>query len=185
MIWAMSDSPNPQPSGMFSEPVQERRFASTTTLLVSVGVVVLVLALLILPALRKSHTATAANTPLPVAAYASQLSLGEIQMSESSSPLAGGRLVYVDGKIANHGTATVTGIQVQVLFANDEKMPAQVVTLPLMLIRTHEPYVDTEPVSAEPLTPGAEKEFRLIVENIGTNWNQALPEIHVTSVQTR
>ena len=53
------------------------------------------------------------------------------------------------------------------------------------VIRTREPYVDTQPVSAAPLVPGAEREFRLIFENINSNWNQAEPEIHVVGVRTR
>ena len=41
----------------------------------------------------------------------------------------------------------MTGITVQVIFRNDEAMPPQVETLPLTLIRTREPYIDTQPVS--------------------------------------
>ena len=55
-------------------------------------------------------------------------------------------------------------------------------TLPLSLIRAHEPYIDTEPLSVAPLKPGDEKEFRLIFESVPGNWNQMLPEIHVVKV---
>jgi hypothetical protein len=40
-------------------------------------------------------------------------------------------------------------------------------------------------VSAAPIEPGAERDFRLTFENIHSNWNQSLPEIHITGVQTR
>ena len=120
----------------------------------------------------------------PLAAYASNLTVSDIQMSEADSTL-GGKSIYIDGHLANHGTATVTGITAQVLFANDEAMPPQIETVPLSLIRTHEPYVDTQPIAAAPLAPGDDREFRLIFENINASWNQHLPEIHVTSVSTR
>ena len=55
--------------------------------------------------------------------------------------------------------------------------------MPVTLIRTHEPYVDTEPMSAEPIKPGQTREFRLIFENIGANWNQQLPQIRVIRVE--
>ena len=74
---------------------------------------------------------------------------------------------------------------VQTLFANDEKLPPQVETGPMLLIRSRQPYIDTEAMSADPIPPGAKREFRLTFEAIGSNWNQALPEIHVISVGTR
>jgi hypothetical protein len=79
----------------------------------------------------------------------------------------------------------VTGITVQVLFHNEEQMPPQIETLPMSLVRTHEPYVDIEPVSAAPLGPGDEREFRLIFESIPGNWNMQMPEIHIIHVQKK
>jgi hypothetical protein len=58
-------------------------------------------------------------------------------------------------------------------------------TLPLSLIRTREPYIDTQPVSAAPLKPGDDREFRLIFEAIPTNWNMQLPEIRIVRVDTK
>jgi len=55
-------------------------------------------------------------------------------------------------------------------------------TLPLSLIRTHEPYIDTVPVSAAPLKQGDQREFRLIFETIPENWNQQTPEIHLVKI---
>jgi Protein of unknown function (DUF2393) len=124
------------------------------------------------------------NAVLPPAAYAANLSLSQLAMSESTS-LSGGKSTFVDGHIRNTGTQTVTGVTVQVLFRNDEAMPPQVETVPLMLIRTREPYVDTQMVSAAPLKPGDEREFRLIFESIPTNWNYQMPEVHVVRVDTK
>ena len=165
---------------MFSEPPTERTFPWTAVGIAAAAVLILLGVLVML-----SHKRAAATNALqPLAPYAAQLTLTDVQMSESTS-LSGGKSTYIDGNITNNGPRTVTGVNVQTLFANDEKLAPQVETGPLMLVRTHEPYVDTEMVAADPLPPGAKREFRLTFEAIGTNWNQALPEIHVTSVSTR
>ncbi len=124
------------------------------------------------------------NALLPVDPYASSLVFGGLEMSESSS-YSGGKSTFIDGRVRNGGPRTVTGVTLQVLFANSEALPPQVETVPLALIRTRQPYVDTQPVAAAPLAPGDEREFRLIFEDIGANWNQQLPEIRVVHVTTR
>jgi hypothetical protein len=120
----------------------------------------------------------------PLAAYAPNLVLSGLQMSEAGS-ISGGKSIYIDGHIVNRGPATVTGITLQVLFANDEAMPPQLETLPLRVIYMREPYVDTRSVSAAPLAPGAAADFRLIFDNIEDNWNQQTPAIRVIGVSTR
>ena len=105
-------------------------------------------------------------------------------MSQSTS-LSGGTSTFIDGHIKNVGSETVTGITMQVLFRNDVDLAPQVETLPLTLIRTHEPYVDTEPVSIAPLKPGDEAEFRLIFESVTGSWNQQMPDLTAVSVSRR
>jgi len=117
------------------------------------------------------------NTIQPLAAYAANLSLTQLAMSESTS-LSGGKSTFIDGHIQNTGGQTVSGITVQVIFRNDEALPPQVETLPLSLI-------DTQSVGASPLKPGEERDFRLIFETIPTNWNSQMPEIHVIRVETK
>jgi hypothetical protein len=126
----------------------------------------------------------APNRIQPLAAYAASLKLSDMQMSESTS-LAGGKSTFIDGKILNTGNRTVTSATVQVLFRNDEAMPPQVETAPLMFIRMREPYIDTQSVGSAPLKPGDEREFRLIFESIPANWNQQMPEIHMVEVETK
>jgi hypothetical protein len=130
------------------------------------------------------HKAAAPNTVQPLAAYAASLPLSQLTMSESTS-LSGGKSTFVDGHIQNTGNQTVTGITVQVLFRNDEGMPPQIETLPLSLIRTREPYIDTQSVGSAPLKPGDEREFRLIFESIPANWNTQMPEIRIIQVNTK
>ena len=132
----------------------------------------------------RKKPAAAPNVIQPLAAYASSLPLTQLSMSESTS-LSGGKSTFVDGRIQNKGSQTVSAVTVQVLFRNDEGMPPQMETLPLSLIRTREPYVDTQPVGAAPLKPGDDREFRLIFEAIPTNWNMEMPEVHVIEVESK
>ena len=125
-----------------------------------------------------------ANVIQPPAPYGANLPLSQLAMSESTS-LSGGKSTFIDGHIQNTGTQIVTAITVQVLFRNDEAMPPQIETVPLTLIRTREPYVDTQPVSAAPLKPGDDREFRLIFESIPNNWNTQMPEIHAIRITSR
>lgn len=121
------------------------------------------------------------NAILPADPYAPSLPLSQLAMSQSTS-LSGGTSTFIDGHVTNSGQNTVTGATVQAIFHNDVALPPDIETLPLMLIRTHEPYIDTEPISAAPLKPGADVEFRLVIENMPANWNQQMPEIRVVRV---
>ncbi len=105
-------------------------------------------------------------------------------MSESTS-LSGGKSTFIDGHIQNTGTQTVSGITVQVLFRNEEAMPPQIDTVPLSLVRTKEPYIDTQSVASAPLKAGDERDFRLIFESIPANWNNQMPEIRIIQVETK
>jgi len=128
------------------------------------------------------------NAMMPVTApldpYAANLTLGGLVMSESGN-LAGGKVTYIDGHIANHGLRTVTAVTVQVLFRNYAHEVTQNESKPLKLIRVSEPYIDVEPVSAAPLKPGDEHGFRLIFDSVKPDWDGAYPELRVLHVETR
>jgi hypothetical protein len=143
-----------------------------------------VLVVIIVLVLAGRHKAATPTTVQPLASYAANLPISQLAMSESTS-LSGGKSTFIDGHIQNTGNQTVTGITVQVLFRNDEAMPPQIETLPLSLIRTREPYIDTQPVSAAPLKTGDERDFRLIFESLPTNWNMQMPEIRIIQVETK
>jgi Protein of unknown function (DUF2393) len=143
-----------------------------------------VLVVIVVLVMMGRHKAAAPTTVQPLAPYAANLPMSQLAMSESTS-LSGGKSTFVDGHIRNAGNQTVSGITVQVIFRNDEAMPPQIETLPLSLVRTREPYVDTQPVSAAPLKPGDERDFRLIFESIPANWNTQMPEIRIIQVETK
>ena len=170
---------------MFAEPTAGAgRNFPTAAVAIAVAAVVIAVALLLVVGRRHGAPVAAPNTLQPTAAYATNLKLSDVSMSESTS-FSGGKETYVDGHITNAGTATVTGVTMQVLFAPDGGGSPQMETVPLNLIRMRQPYVDTEPVSAAPLAPGASADFRLIFDNVRPEWNQQPPEMHMIGVATR
>jgi len=127
-----------------------------------------------------------AVTPISAATdpYAGNLTISQLAMSESAN-LAGGKSTYLDGRMANQGSRTVTGITVQVLFRDPAHEVAWNVTQPLTLIRTREPYVDVEPVSAAPIKPGDARDFRLIFDNVPKDWDGAFPDVRIIHVESK
>jgi hypothetical protein len=134
--------------------------------------------------LGRKQTVPVPNTLQPVDAYAASLPLSQFAMSEAEN-LSGGKLTYLDGHVQNTGNRTVSGISVQVIFQNDVALTPQIDTVPLTLIRMKEPYIDTEPVSAAPLKPGDEREFRLTFESVPDNWNQQMPEVRIIQTELK
>jgi hypothetical protein len=128
------------------------------------------------------------GTVTPISAnpdpYAASLPITALAMSESSN-LAGGKVTYLDGHIANAGERTVTGVTIQILFRNVAKEVAQNETQPLKLIRVRDPYVDLEPVSSAPLKPGDQRDFRLIFDAVSPDWDGAYPGIRIVRVDAK
>jgi hypothetical protein len=154
-------------------------------LLIAAAAVLIVLGAILL---LNRHAAEESNPGganlAPAAAYAASLPLTQIHMSTANT-MAGGSQTYLDGVITNRGKQTVTGVTVQVAFRDFSNVLAQKATVPLTLIRSTEPYVDIEPVSAAPLAPGQSQPFRLIFDSVTSSWNTQYPEVRVIAVQTR
>jgi hypothetical protein len=145
-------------------------------------IVVVVVGALVLAGRKKPVTVP--NTLQPEDAYAASLPMTQFAMSESAN-LTGGKQTYLDGHIGNTGNRTITSVTVQVVFQNDVDLAPQIDTVPLTLIRMKEPYIDIEPVSAAPLKPGDDREFRLIFETVPENWNQQMPEVRIIRTELR
>jgi hypothetical protein len=128
--------------------------------------------------------AAAPTTLQPADPYAASLPFSQLAMSESEN-LSGGKVTYLDGHVRNTGDRTVTGATVQVVFGNDVSLAPQVDTMPLTPVRMKEPYVDVEPMGAEPLKPGEDREFRLAFETVSDNWNQEMPVVRVIHTELR
>jgi hypothetical protein len=164
-----------------AEPEERGGMPLTAWGVAALIVVVLVGALVFLG--RKKPVAVP-DTLLSADAYAASLPLSQFAMSESTN-LTGGKQTYLDGHIGNTGDRTVTAVTVQVVFRNDVDLAPQIDTVPLTLIRVKDPYIDIEPVSAAPLRPGDDREFRLTFETVPENWNQQMPEVRIIHAGVR
>ena len=165
-------------------PRSEAREHAWAPLAIAAGVVItLAFALiLILEHGRKPVAVTPVWAPLDPSA--ANFPISGLVMSQSSN-LAGGKVTYVDGHIANTGNRIVSAITVQILFRDPAHEVTQNETQPLQLIRTREPYIDLEPISVEPLAPGAQRDFRLIFDAVSRDWDGAYPEIRILHVESK
>jgi len=164
-----------------SKPLSRERFPVTVWVVAALFVVVVIGALFVA---GRKKPANAPNTLQPADAYAASLPLSQLAMSESGN-LSGGKQTYLDGHVGNTGGRMVDSVTVQVVFQNDLALAPQIDAEPLRLIRMKEPYIDTEAVSAEPIKPGDDREFRLTFDSIPDNWNQQMPEVRVIRVGLR
>jgi len=152
---------------------------------IALAAAVVVIAVALVFFFTRGHTGPGvASVNAPPDPYAPSLPISHVAMSEASN-LAGGKVTYLDGHIANAGTKTITAITVQVLFRNPAHEVAQNETQSMMLIRTREPYIDTEPVSSAPLKPGDERDFRVSFDQVTPDWDGVYPELRILHVTTR
>jgi Protein of unknown function (DUF2393) len=162
-------------------PAQERNWLP---LAVAAAIVLAVLGGVFLIFGRGKNTPVVTPISAPIDPYSANLAVTGLQMSESSN-LAGGKVTYLDGQITNNGSKTVTGMTVQVLFRDPAHEVAWNDTQPLRIIRTREPYIDVEPQSAAPLSPGSHEDFRLIFDTVPQDWDGAFPEIRILHVESK
>lgn len=166
-------------------PLREKEERNWLPLAAAAAVVLSIVAVGLLLSLNDARGKSAvAPINAPQDSYAGSLALTGLAMSESAN-LAGGKVTYVDGHIANTGARTVTAVTVQVLFRNFAHEVAQNETKSLKLIRVREPYIDVEPVSAAPLKPGGEHDFRIIFDAVSADWDGVYPEIRILHVETK
>ena len=151
---------------------------------IAAGVVLIVAAIVIFTLEHSKGRTTVTPVSATLDAYSGSLPITNVVMSESAN-LAGGKVTYIDGHISNSGNKTVTGISVQVLFRNAANEVAQNETQSLKLIRTRDPYIDLEPVSAAPLKPGDARDFRMIFDSVTQDWNGVYPEIRIVHVDAK
>jgi hypothetical protein len=168
--------------GLFPRPSSEQESSSFLPWIIAGVVVAVGVGLLFLFGGQKALPSNPGGAVMaPADAYAGSLPITQLKMSESSN-FAGGKVTYVDGHIANNGDKTIIDVRVQVGFLDFGNQLVQKETMPLALIRTREPYVDTEPVAADPIKPGDQRDFRLVLDQVARDWNGQYPEVRVIQV---
>lgn len=167
---------------MFGAPkAEERETRSPIPWIVAGVVVVVVLGLLIALGHHRAPVNPGGAGMAAADPYAANLPIANLKMSQAGN-MAGGQTTYIDGQVTNKGSETVTGITVQVGFTGFTGQLVGKPAMALTLIRTREPYVDTEPVRAAPILPGQTRDFRLIFDSIPPDWNQNYPEVRIIQV---
>jgi hypothetical protein len=168
--------------GSQADPGTEQRNWAPLAIAIVIVVAIAVAALVLgRPRHGAENLGTLPATPDP---YAANLRISGLAMSESSN-LAGGKVTYLDGEVANLGSQTVTEAVVEVTFRDFARKVAQSQRMGLTVIRMREPYIDTAPLSAVPLKPGAQVDFRLIFDAVSPDWAGEIPEIRVLHVTAK
>lgn len=156
----------------------EERDTSKRTIVIAIAVIVVAVGV---AALLLREAPRAASGPPP---YAASLKLSDLKMSQSQN-FAGFTVTYVDGTITNSGNKTVTHAVARVSFKDPYGQVAQIEEVPIKILQTGGPYLDTADLALAPLSPSQSKPFRLIFERISQQWNQAYPDLQISDVTVK
>jgi hypothetical protein len=163
----------------FSTPhVEERRSWKPLAIAGAVIVFGVVIALVL------SRTQPKPTGPVPEDPYSANLSVTDMHASEAKN-FVGASVYYLEGKIANNGSKTVTGATVEAVFRNSLGEIVDRQTQPLTIVEQRPGYNDAVPLAQRPLTPNMQAEFRLTFEHISADWNQGVPEIRFVGIVSR
>ncbi|HET9742971.1 MAG TPA: DUF2393 family protein [Terriglobales bacterium] len=177
----MSEPITPLPSFGGASGGEQDTGPPVVPIAIGVIVVLIVIGILMFFGRRGTSQNTASATVDP---YAANLKISDIAMSTAAN-FAGQEVTYIEGKITNAGSKTVNRVLVQVTFHDTLGQVAQKDSQQrLMVITTREPYIDTAPLSAAPLKPSQSRDFRLTFDHISAEWNQQIPELTITKVNT-
>ncbi len=116
--------------------------------------------------------------------YAANLKLSDLTMSAAEN-FVGATVTYIDGNVANTGDKVVTHGVIHATFQDSLGQNVQVEDVPLHVLQTGGPYLDTADLNASPLLAGQTKPFRLTFEHISGEWNHAYPTLQVTDVSLK
>jgi hypothetical protein len=159
-------------------PLADEKDSSFRPILIAIVLVAVLIGGLALVSIG-SKKGPAARDP-----YATNVQLSNLKMSQAEN-FVGASVTYIDGTVTNAGNQTVTHAVVHVAFKNSMNEIAQAENVALHVLSTSGPYDEAVDLTASPLAPGQSKPFRLTFEHISTDWNQAYPELQVTSVSLK
>lgn len=167
--------------GSLYQPTPGQKEESRSRPLIIAVVMILVVGAVIW--LYSKRAKPVSSGPLAEAPYASNLVISDLHLATAQN-FVGGQVTYLEGKIANTGSSTLTGAQVQCIFRNSL---GEVVDQPVVAMQVEAHTLQTEfvPLSRAPLTPNQQLPFRLTFEHISSDWNQGFPELRIVSATTK
>jgi hypothetical protein len=125
-----------------------------------------------------------AKLPSAPPAYAMNVKLTNIHMITAEN-FVGSSVTYMEGTVLNVGDKNLNGATVEVVFRNSLNEVVQTEDVPVMVLRSSNPYRDFANLRDLPLGAGQNKEFRLAFEHISADWDQQYPAIRVIDVSTK
>ena len=131
-----------------------------------------------------THKPPASTGEVAESPYAKNLEFTGLKLATAQN-FVGASVYYVEGRVANRGDQALTRILVQVTFRDTLGQVVQRERVPVMVLEERPGYHDPVDLSLLPLARGQAREFRFTFEHISGEWNQALPELKVLSVQTK
>lgn len=160
-------------------PLSEQKSESNLRpMLIGVVLVVVVLGMILLVSREAPRNANAHHP------YATSVALSDLKMSTAEN-FVGAKVTYIDGTVTNSGDKTVIQAMIHVVFKNSLGEISQTEDVPLRVLQTGGPYLDTVDLNTSPLASGQNKPFRLTFEHVTADWNQAYPELLVTDVKLK
>jgi hypothetical protein len=122
--------------------------------------------------------------PAPEDPYSASLKIMDVKANEAKN-FAGVSVYYMEGQIANMGAKSITGATVEAVFRNSMGQVVDRQTQQLTIIQQRPGYTDSVSLREHPLTPNMQDQFRLTFEHISADWNQGVPELRFTHINTQ
>jgi len=148
----------------------------------AIGAGVIVLALIAVFILSRNQPQQ--SGPAPEDPYSPNLRIMDVKASEAKN-FAGVSVYYMEGQIANMGPKSLTGATVEAVFRNSLGQVVDRQTQQLTIIQERPGYTDSVSLREHPLTPNMQDQFRLTFEHISADWNQGVPELRFTHINTQ
>ncbi len=166
--------------GVFSQPHVEESSRRWVPVAIGAAVLAVVIAAILVFGRAPKPAGPAATAP-----YAENLQITELKLSAAEN-FVGSSVSYLDGKITNTGSKTVSAATVEAVFRNAMGEVVQRESQPLMLYHTGlAGFPDVAPLSAVPLQPNQTRDFRLTFEHISADWNQGYPELRFIQITAK
>jgi hypothetical protein len=168
---------------MVEEPILQKPQSDERSYVPIIIGLVLVVVVVAAAALIGRNRETVANTVDP---YATNLQASEMKLSQADN-FVGSRVTYLDFKLTNTGSKTVTGGRVEATFHNTLNEVVQKETLPLRVLVPNQlaGYPDLVDLSMASLAPGASRTIRVSLEHVSGDWNQSAPDLRFVGIQLK
>jgi hypothetical protein len=114
-----------------------------------------------------------------------------VQLSEASYAsntarnFVGGEVTYLEGTVANIGSASLTGAQVLCIFRDSLGQVVDTPVVPMQVEAMTLGQNEFVPLNISPLKSNQKRPFRLTFEHVSADWNMGIPEIRVVSAITK